>query len=197
MVGTGTGIAPFLAFLQELKHRVEEKKEMLGKAVLVVGCRNRGEWIGEAVCRSASDTGVLTLLSVAMSREGGSSGSASMVGSPSSPYCYVTDALRGESAMLWEILQQPGCNFYCCGDGRMAGDAYEALLAAIMKGSSISRARAVSFVDTMRIEGRYHLDIWGVVKQGGVSLQPKVQDVMRQRFLEKIARRFSTRVGLR
>merc|ERR1712037_536300 len=76
------------------------------------------------------------------------------------------DALRADAQRVWEALQNPECHYYFCGDGRAADSAYEALVSAAVAGSGMSRVKAMSAIDKMRREGRYHLDVWGPVSHG-------------------------------
>jgi sulfite reductase alpha subunit-like flavoprotein/nitric oxide synthase oxygenase domain/subunit/hemoglobin-like flavoprotein len=178
MVGAGTGIAPFLGFVQERTHLAslpDAVKPSLGQ--LFVGCRTSGERLGADACEAAMQAKTLTTYSVSLSRELGQSKR------------YVTDALREQTSEVWAAMQQPGCHYYFCGDGRMADSAYEALLKAIMQGSSTSRAKAKAHVDTMRAEGRYHLDVWGVIKHGEETKRLMKKDIMIQRWLDILASR--------
>lgn len=159
MVGAGTGIAPFVGFLQERLHVRKQEKAIAsedsavgrhGLGQLFVGCRSKVEVLYEGLCREALECGALTTYSASMSRE------------PSVEKQYVTDGVREQKALIWEALQRPNCHYYVCGDGSMADSAYEALLHCIEVGGKTSRARAVLFMDSMRAQQRYHLDVWGV-----------------------------------
>lgn len=64
---------------------------------------------------------------------------------------------------MWELLSDPRCHYYVCGDGKMADGAYEALLKLIQKHGHMSRVAAVMTIDKMRVDKRYHLYVWGLV----------------------------------
>mmetsp|Transcript_30061 Transcript_30061/g.69929 ORF Transcript_30061/g.69929 Transcript_30061/m.69929 type:complete len:182 (+) Transcript_30061:385-930(+) len=155
MVAVGTGVAPFVAFAQERK--ALEAVARMGPAMLFTGCRRKGERICTEVFEDALKTGILKSYSTALSREAGV------------PKQHVTDVVRLAAQEVWEMLKQPKCHYYFCGEGHMSDSAYEALLASLMQGGSISRAKSVAVLNQMRAEGRYHLDVWGVVNHGNAA----------------------------
>merc|ERR1712113_513775 len=126
--------------------------ETFGEAHLFFSARNNGEVLHAGLFKTALDESVLTKYDVSLSRQ------------PEMEKRYVTDALCSQNIDLWRLIQMPDCHYYICGDGRMADAAYDALLLAITKGGHMSRAKAVVFMDSMRAQGRYHLDVWGVIK---------------------------------
>jgi len=156
MVGTGTGVAPFVGFLQERMHLGCSARNC-GKAQLFSGSRCKGEMLHAKLFREALAANALTTFDVSLSRE------------PGEERRHVTDGLCSAAHVVWELLQRPDCHYYVCGDGRMADTAYHALLSAIVQGGQMSRAKAKAFMDGMRAQGRYHLDVWGVITHGKAS----------------------------
>jgi len=154
MVGAGTGVAPFVGFVQERLH-LGRSAEKCGEAQLFFGSRCKGEALHRGLFRGALDAKALTAYDVSLSRE------------PGVERSYVTDGLRRAAKGVWQLLQRPDCHYYVCGDGKMAVGAYEALISAIAQGGEMSRAKAVAFMDNMRAQGRYHLDVWGLINHGG------------------------------
>ncbi|CAK0842487.1 unnamed protein product [Prorocentrum cordatum] len=156
MVGAGTGVAPFAGFVRERIHHAQKGAAgQCGKAQLFAGHRCSAETLHAGLFKEALDASALTTYDVSLSRE------------PGVEKRLVTDGLRQSAQEVWELIQRPDCHYYVCGDRRMADDAHQALVLAIARGGNMSRARAVAFMDGMRASGRYHLDVWGVVKQGG------------------------------
>ena len=143
MVGPGTGVAPFRAFLHE-----RMAVGASGAAWLFFGHQReahdffyRDEW--EMLRRR----GTLTRLSLAWSRDGGGK-------------TYVQHRLLEAGAELWDWLQR-GAHFYVCGDAkRMARDVEAAMveLAATHGGKSPEEARV--FVEALKREGRYQADVY-------------------------------------
>eukprot|EP00928_Gymnodinium_smaydae_P097353 TRINITY_DN8808_c0_g3_i1.p1 TRINITY_DN8808_c0_g3~~TRINITY_DN8808_c0_g3_i1.p1 ORF type:complete len:1428 (-),score=224.99 TRINITY_DN8808_c0_g3_i1:169-4452(-) len=177
MVSAGTGIAPFMGFVQERKQMLATSElSKFGVAQLYTGCRNKNEQLYADFLEAGVADGVISKYSASLSRETGI------------PKEYVTDALRNGAEQIWSALQNSACHYYFCGDGRMADSAYEALLASIVQGAAISRAKAVAAIDEMRSEGRYHLDVWGTINQCKTKRHLKQRTShMAKQWLSKIA----------
>jgi sulfite reductase (NADPH) flavoprotein alpha-component len=143
MVGPGTGIAPFRAFLQE-RAAMGQK----GPAWLFFGNQHfeydflyRGElsrWL---------DQGVLSRLDLAFSRD-------------QAEKIYVQHKLLDNAADLWKWLQQ-GAHFFVCGDAKkMAQDVDQALQAIVMTHGGKTAAEAKQYVSQMSKDKRYHKDVY-------------------------------------
>jgi sulfite reductase (NADPH) flavoprotein alpha-component len=143
MIGPGTGIAPFRAFL--------EHRQALGE---------RGDmWLFFGEQRSASDylykeqflamqkDGLLTRLHTAFSRDTGKK-------------VYVQDRMQENAAELYAWLER-GAYFYVCGDAsRMAKDVEMALLDVIAKGSNGTLDHAAEYLAAMKKQKRYQRDVY-------------------------------------
>ncbi|MBY0361170.1 MAG: sulfite reductase subunit alpha [Phreatobacter sp.] len=143
MVGPGTGIAPFRAFLQD---RAADKAP--GPNWLFYGHQRQATdffYADELAALKAS--GVLTRLSLAWSRDG-------------SDKVYVQDRMRETGAELWRWLDQGG-HFYICGDAkRMAKDVEAALVDVIATHGGRSPEAAVAYVQDMKKAGRFQADVY-------------------------------------
>eukprot|EP00928_Gymnodinium_smaydae_P097355 TRINITY_DN8808_c0_g5_i1.p1 TRINITY_DN8808_c0_g5~~TRINITY_DN8808_c0_g5_i1.p1 ORF type:complete len:356 (-),score=41.91 TRINITY_DN8808_c0_g5_i1:122-1030(-) len=177
MASAGTGVAPFVAFVQERKHMLASSQlSKLGLAQLYTGYRSKNEQLYADFLETSVADGVITKYSASFSRETGV------------PKEYFTDALRNGADQIWSALQNSSCHYYFCGDGNMADSAYEALLASIVQGAAISRAKAVAAIDTMRSQGRYHLSVWGTINHGKTKRSLKQPtSPMAKEWLSKIA----------
>jgi sulfite reductase (NADPH) flavoprotein alpha-component len=143
MVGPGTGIAPFRAFLQE--RMVTEAK---GSAWLFFGHQRRAtDFFYESELQELIGKGTLSKLSLAWSRDGESK-------------TYVQDKMRVESRELWHWLSE-GAHFYICGDAkRMAVDVEKTLLEIIARHGARDEAAARAFLQEMKACGRYQADVY-------------------------------------
>ena len=143
MVGPGTGIAPFMAFLQE-----REATQAGGKNWLFFGDQHEAcDFLYEEDLKSYQESGLLTRLDVAFSRDGDSK-------------VYVQDRMRENAAELWQWLKD-GAFFYVCGDAsRMAGDVDRALKDIIAEQGGMSDEDAKGFVDQMSSDQRYVRDVY-------------------------------------
>jgi sulfite reductase (NADPH) flavoprotein alpha-component len=143
MVGPGTGIAPFRAFLHE---RAATRAK--GPAWLFFGHQRRGAdfFYEEELMRFQAD-GPLTKLSLAWSRDGAAK-------------VYVQDRMREEGGELWKWLGR-GAHFYVCGDAkRMAADVEKVLIAICCEHGGFDEAQAKAFLKGLRAEGRYQTDVY-------------------------------------
>lgn len=142
MVGPGTGVAPFLGFLQERRARGHTAPNWLffGERHRASGFHHRAE------LESLRDTGVLTRLDTAFSRD-------------QPEKIYVQDRMREHGALLWSWLCD-GAHFCVCGDAsRMAGDIDRALRDIAMAHGGLDEDGAAAYVARLTAEGRYLRDV--------------------------------------
>ena len=138
MVGPGTGIAPFRAFLHE---RMATKAP--GRNWLFFGHQRRDcDFFYEDELTGMKAAGVLTRLSLAWSRDGDEK-------------FYVQDRMREVGRDLWAWLAD-GAHIYVCGDAkRMAKDVERALVDIVAQHGARSTDEAVAFVAELKKAGRY------------------------------------------
>ena len=143
MVGPGTGVAPFRAFLQE-----RQATKAPGRNWLFFGHqRSSCDFFYEDELKGMKDTGVLTRLSLAWSRDAGQK-------------FYVQDRMREVGRDLWSWLAD-GAHFYVCGDAkRMAKDVELALVDIVSQHGVRSAAEAAAFVANLKKSGRYQQDVY-------------------------------------
>lgn len=143
MVGPGTGIAPFKAFLE---YRNVTKAS--GPNWLFFGGRHRlNDFILHDFLNDLQQKGCLTRLDVAFSRD-------------QAFKIYVQDKMRENSKLLWDWFRQ-GAYFYICGDGKnMAKDVEATLLSIIQKEEHLSLEEAEIYLKDLRMAGRYQKDVY-------------------------------------
>ena len=143
MVGPGTGIAPFRAFLQHRKAHGHT-----GRNWLFFGEQRRAsDFLYRDDLEGMHRDGILTRLDTAFSRD-------------QSHKIYVQDRIQENAAELYSWLEQ-GAYFYVCGDAtRMAKDVDTALLDAIAKGRHCTPEVAQEYISTLKKEKRYQLDVY-------------------------------------
>ncbi len=143
MVGPGTGIAPFRAFLQERKGKGET-----GDNWLFFGEQRRAlDFLYKDELEAMHADGLLTRLDTAFSRD-------------QAKKVYVQDRMQENAAELYAWLER-GAYFYVCGDAsRMAKDVEMALLDAIAKGSNGTLEHAQEYLDGMKKAKRYQRDVY-------------------------------------
>ncbi|XP_054979631.1 methionine synthase reductase [Sorex araneus] len=156
MVGPGTGVAPFIGFLEHREKLQEQLPEgPFGATWLFFGCRHRErDYLFRDELRRFQKLGVLTHLHVSFSRDAPADGEAA-------PARYVQDHLRRQGAQLAHaLLQERGC-IYVCGDAKnMARDVNEALVEVLSRAAGLTSLQALDALATLREERRYLQDVW-------------------------------------
>ncbi|HFS5790226.1 TPA: NADPH-dependent assimilatory sulfite reductase flavoprotein subunit [Citrobacter werkmanii] len=143
MIGPGTGIAPFRAFMQQRAADGAEGKNWLffGNPHFTEDFLYQVEW------QRYVKEGVLSRIDLAWSRD-------------QKEKIYVQDKLREQGAELWRWIND-GAHIYVCGDARrMAADVEKALLEVIAEFGAMDIEAADEFLSELRVERRYQRDVY-------------------------------------
>jgi len=143
MIGPGTGIAPFRAFMQQRAADGAEGKNWLffGNPHFTEDFLYQVEW------QRYVKEGVLNRIDLAWSRD-------------QKEKIYVQDKLRQQGAELWRWIND-GAHIYVCGDAnRMAKDVEQALLDVIAEFGAMDAEAADEFLSELRVERRYQRDVY-------------------------------------
>ena len=143
MIGPGTGVAPFRAFLQ---HRQSQLAK--GPHWLVFGNPNFAtDFLYQAEWLKAIKNQTLQQLDVAFSRD-------------QEHKIYVQDKLKSQAEQLWQWLQQ-GAHIYLCGDAsRMAKDVEATLISIIAEQGKLDNQAASDYLTTLKRDNRYQKDVY-------------------------------------
>ncbi len=143
MIGPGTGIAPFRAFMQQ-----RAADEAPGKNWLFFGNPHFTEdFLYQVEWQRYVKEGVLSRIDLAWSRD-------------QKEKVYVQDKLRQQGAELWRWIND-GAHIYVCGDAnRMAKDVEQALLEVIAEFGGMDTEAADEFLSELRVERRYQRDVY-------------------------------------
>ncbi len=143
MVGPGTGLAPFRAFLQE-----RERRGASGRNWLFFGDQHRAhDFIYAEELQSWQSAGVLNRLDLAFSRD-------------QADKVYVQTRMLEQGKDLFAWLEEGG-HFYVCGDAtRMAKDVDKALHKVVVEHGGIDHDEATEYVNTLKREKRYVRDVY-------------------------------------
>lgn len=143
MIGPGTGVAPFRAFLEE-----RQVRNAKGQNWLFFGDQTRAaDFIYEEQLQEMQDSGLLTRLDLAFSRD-------------QKEKIYVQTRMHEQGADIYKWLEQ-GAYFYVCGDAtRMAKDVDQALCDLISEHGDLTSDKAGEYVNNLKREKRYLRDVY-------------------------------------
>ena len=143
MIGPGTGVAPFRAFMQE-----REATEASGDNWLFFGDQTfTQDFLYQVEWQGYLKSGLLTKIDLAFSRD-------------QAEKIYVQDRLLENADEIFAWLER-GAHIYVCGDmSRMAKDVEEALLSIIATKGQISEEQATEYLKDLRNAKRYQKDVY-------------------------------------
>jgi len=143
MIGAGTGVAPYRAF-------VEHRRELghNGDNWLIFGERNfSSDFLYQLEWLRYRKDGTLTRMDVAFSRD-------------QQEKIYVQHRMKEQGQHLYDWLER-GAHLYVCGDAtRMAGDVHQALLEVIEEQGAMTAERAAEYVSALKAARRYQRDVY-------------------------------------
>lgn len=143
MIGPGTGIAPFRAFMQQ-----RDNDGAGGKNWLFFGNPHfTDDFLYQVEWQKYVKDGLLTHIDLAWSRD-------------QAEKVYVQDKIRARGAEVWRWIEE-GAHIYVCGDAnRMAKDVEQALLDVVVGHGGMDRETADEFLSELRIARRYQRDVY-------------------------------------
>ena len=143
MIGPGTGIAPFRAFMQE-----REARDAKGKNWLFFGDRTFSQdFLYQVEWQKYLKEGLLTRIDLAFSRD-------------QAEKKYVQHRIIEQGETLWAWLQE-GAYIYVCGDRtHMAKDVNEAFITLVKKHGKKTREEAEEYLRELRKAKRYQKDVY-------------------------------------
>ena len=143
MIGPGTGIAPFRAFVQEraATEATGDNWLFFGNPYFTEDFLYQTEW------QTWMDEGILNRIDLAFSRD-------------QSEKIYVQHRILEQAEEFWNWINR-GAHIYICGDeSRMAKDVHKALLSVIEEQGDQSPEQAAETLDQLRRDGRYQKDVY-------------------------------------
>ncbi|RBP82015.1 sulfite reductase (NADPH) alpha subunit [Shewanella putrefaciens] len=143
MVGPGTGVAPFRAFMQE---RVAQGIQ--GDSWLFFGNPHfEQDFLYQTEWQQYLKNGDLSRIDVAFSRD-------------QAHKTYVQHRIKEQGQALWQWLQN-GAHLYICGDAeRMAKDVHQALIEVAVEVGGLNTEAAEAYFETLRSDKRYQKDVY-------------------------------------
>jgi sulfite reductase (NADPH) flavoprotein alpha-component len=140
MIGPGTGIAPFRAFLSE-----RESTSAAGRNWLFYGDQHfSSDFLYQTELQQWKENGVLNKLDVAFSRD-------------QPEKIYVQDKIRQRAEEFFQWLQN-GATLYVCGAKRMSEDVERTILDLLQKSGKTENPE--SYIGELKSAGRYLMDVY-------------------------------------
>ncbi|XP_041458976.1 methionine synthase reductase-like isoform X2 [Lytechinus variegatus] len=160
LIGPGTGVAPFVGFLEHRSHMMKEAVEgsmTFGPVWLFFGCRHKDrDYIYREKLEEFQETGVLSRLCVSFSRD-------DPVHDESEKQIprYVQDSMRMYKEELTELLLDKGAYVYVCGDAKnMAKNVLETWKEILKEKTGQGDYDMLQLIAKLREEKRYLEDVW-------------------------------------
>ncbi|XP_076064807.1 methionine synthase reductase-like [Oratosquilla oratoria] len=152
MVGPGTGVAPFVGFLQHLEAKSEQDPTLqLGESWLFFGCRHKDkDNIFKTELKEFTEKKILNQLCVCYSRDPKEAGSK-----------YVQDNIILYGDKVSSLIVDKGAMIYVCGDAKnMAKDVLDSFATVLEKHKSFSNHEARNHLAQMQVKKKYLQDVW-------------------------------------
>lgn len=149
MVGPGTGVAPFIGFLEEREYLRDVEKKTLGPAILFSGHRHpEKDWLYKDELKRFEENKVLTKWVTAFSRF-------------EDNVVYVTHKIKEMGSEIYDYMMNKNAIFYICGDAKtMAKDLRELMISIIHENANVCEKEAADILQSWVKEQRYLLDVW-------------------------------------
>ncbi|AAZ28053.1 assimilatory sulfite reductase (NADPH) flavoprotein subunit [Colwellia psychrerythraea] len=143
MIGPGTGVAPFRAFMQE-----REARDANGDNWMLFGDQTfTQDFLYQVEWQNYLKSGLLTRMDVAFSRD-------------QAEKVYVQDRLKEQASDVFAWLER-GAHLYICGDAnRMAKDVHQTLVEIIQEHGKLSAEQAEDYLKSLRSNKRYQKDVY-------------------------------------
>jgi len=144
MIGPGTGVAPFRAFLQE-----RDATEASGKNWLFFGNPNfQNDFLYQTEFKKYLKSGLLSNISLAFSRD-------------QKEKIYVQHRLYEQAGDVWQWINSEDASIYVCGDmSRMAKDVESTLLTVFSEQGGLDEEQAKDYLKKLKTEKRYQRDVY-------------------------------------
>jgi sulfite reductase (NADPH) flavoprotein alpha-component len=143
MIGPGTGVAPFRAFMQ-----AREARDATGDNWMFFGDQTfTQDFLYQVEWQNYLKSGLLTRMDVAFSRD-------------QAEKIYVQDRIKENAKEVFEWLER-GAHLYICGDAnRMAKDVHQTLVEIIAEHGQLSIEQAEDYLKSLRSHKRYQKDVY-------------------------------------
>lgn len=155
LIGPGTGVAPFVGFLQHREMQKNSAKfadQAFGEIFLFFGCRNRSQdFLFKEELMRLQKVDILSKLYVSFSREAISQEDPK----------YVQDNIKRNAEQVLQLIYNQKAVIYVCGDAKnMAKDVNQTFMKILQEKKEMTESETKSFITKLRLERRYLEDVW-------------------------------------
>jgi sulfite reductase alpha subunit-like flavoprotein len=151
LIGPGTGIAPFVGFLRQKQSTMKDCSVDDHSCSIDVyyGCRHHDhDWLYKEELDGFVAAGLVTKQFTAFSRDDGSR------------HRYVQHLLQENADRLLQQVMDEGASIFLCGDGNAMAKDVQATLVVLLEQRVGTRVEAQRYLDEMKTNGRFVMDIW-------------------------------------
>lgn len=152
MIGPGTGVAPFIGFLQHRQYQRDSHcEDEFGECILFYGCRNQNkDYLFREDLQNFIVNETLTELFVSFSRDDSNNGIK-----------YVQDNIKENGKKIANLICEKNACVYVCGDANnMAKDVMQAFCYILEMHEGMDRSNAENYLRQMKLVRRYKEDVW-------------------------------------
>ena len=158
LIGGGTGIAPFMAFMEERAAEFASYSQY-AKWHFFFGCRTKGEFLYKDKIEKWDKDGVITS-HIAYSRE------------TDEPKTYVQDLLEDNAEEVVELLLCKNTHVMICGNASIANGCRKTVIKLLRSHGHMSKVSAEHLLSSMSLKKRWQLDVWGKIEEQDKEVQP-------------------------
>ena len=156
LIGGGTGIAPFMAFMEE-RNAEFATYIMYARWHFYYGCRTKNEFLYKDKIEKWTKDGVITSR-IAYSREA------------DEPKKYVQDLLEEDVHTIVKLLMCKNTHVMICGNASMANSCRKTIIRLLRSHGHMSTVTAEHLLSSMNMKNRWQLDVWGKIEEEQSSI---------------------------
>lgn len=143
MIGAGTGIAPYIGFLQQLEMQKQQQETLL-----IFGERyQQHDFLYQSGLERWLEQGILNHLITAFSRD-------------QEQKRYVQHAIIEQGEKIWSLLAEGAVVYVCGSKENLAKEVFDALASIVLKHGELSLEEAGGYISELSENGRYRQDLY-------------------------------------
>lgn len=174
LIGGGTGIAPFMAFMEERSAEFATYTKY-ARWHFYYGCRTKNEFLYKDKIEKWTKDGVITSR-IAYSRE------------VDEPKTYVQDLLEEDAHTIVKLLMCKNTHVMICGNASMANSCRKTIIRLLRSHGHMSTVTAEHLLSSMNMKNRWQLDVWGKIEEEQNSIIHTRASLQRKDLLQQASK---------